>query len=99
MFGSIGIGEILVILAVALLVLGPDKLPGVMRSAGKILGDLRRASGEFQRTFNADIAPPPPPPSGEKDAEFFVPSVSRSRSRKIRAASPRLKAGKNTEPQ
>lgn len=53
---NIGGLELLVILAVALLVLGPDKLPGFMRSAGKTLGQFRKASTEFQRTMNVDLA-------------------------------------------
>lgn len=56
MFSSIGGLEILVILVVALLVLGPDHLPRVMRTAGKTFGQLRRMSTEFQRTMNAELA-------------------------------------------
>ena len=56
MFGSIGGLEILVILVVGLLVLGPDHLPRAMRAAGKTLGELRRASTEFQRTINTELA-------------------------------------------
>lgn len=36
--------EIILILAVALVVLGPEKLPEVMRMAGKVLRELRLAS-------------------------------------------------------
>lgn len=43
MFG-IGIPELLVILVVALIVLGPQRLPEVARSLGKGLGELRRAA-------------------------------------------------------
>lgn len=53
---NLGGMEILVILVVALLVLGPEKLPSVMRSVGKAVGELRRASTEFQRTMNAELA-------------------------------------------
>lgn len=53
---NLGGGEILVIFVVALLVLGPDKLPRFMRTAGKALGDLRRASTDFQRTMNLELA-------------------------------------------
>lgn len=43
MFG-IGIPELLVILVVALIVLGPQRLPEVARALGKGLGELRRAA-------------------------------------------------------
>ncbi|MDL2271462.1 Sec-independent protein translocase protein TatB [Desulfovibrio sp. OttesenSCG-928-I05] len=56
MFSSIGGLEILVILVVALLVLGPDHLPRFMRTAGKTVGQLRRMSTEFQRTMNVELA-------------------------------------------
>jgi Tat protein translocase TatB subunit len=43
MFG-IGITELLVILVVALIVLGPQRLPEVAKALGKGLAELRRAS-------------------------------------------------------
>jgi sec-independent protein translocase protein TatB len=46
---NIGGGEVLVILLIALIVLGPDKLPNAARQAGKYLGDFRRMSTGFQR--------------------------------------------------
>ena len=52
---NLGGMEIVVILIVALLVLGPDKLPGVMRTLGKALGELRKTSAEFQRTMSTEI--------------------------------------------
>ncbi len=48
MFG-LGFSEVLVILVVALLVLGPEKLPGVAKSIGKTLGQLQRGLDEFKR--------------------------------------------------
>lgn len=39
---SLSPAKILVILVVALVVLGPDKLPGVARQLGALWGDLRR---------------------------------------------------------
>ncbi len=53
---NLGGMEILVILVVALLVLGPDKLPNVMRTIGKAMGELRRVSTEFQRTIHTEAA-------------------------------------------
>ena len=40
----------------ALLVLGPERLPEVARIIGRIYGQLRRASEEFQNTIRQDIS-------------------------------------------
>lgn len=45
---NIGAGELVVILLVALLVLGPDKLPSTARTIGKTLTQLRRLSSGFE---------------------------------------------------
>jgi TatA/E family protein of Tat protein translocase len=50
MFG-IGMTELLVILAIALVVLGPKKLPEIARSLGRGLAEFRRASSEMRREF------------------------------------------------
>ena len=55
MFG-IGSTELLVILLVALVVLGPKSLASVSRSLGKAMGEFRRVSTDFQRTLNAEVA-------------------------------------------
>ncbi len=49
MFG-IGFTELLLVLVVALLVLGPDKLPEVARSAAKAYNELRRTGLDLKRT-------------------------------------------------
>ncbi|AAS95522.1 Sec-independent protein translocase protein TatB [Nitratidesulfovibrio vulgaris] len=54
MFG-IGSTELLVILVVALIVLGPKSLPQMARTLGKALGEFRRVSTDFQRTLNAEV--------------------------------------------
>ena len=46
--GSIGGAEILLVLVVALIVLGPTRLPDAARSLGKALGEFRRMSAGFQ---------------------------------------------------
>jgi Tat protein translocase TatB subunit len=54
MFG-IGIPEIMLILVIALIVLGPERMPQVARDLGKVVGDLRRTSDELRDEFlNAD---------------------------------------------
>ena len=55
MFG-LGAGELLLIVAVALVVLGPDHLPKVLRSVGRTLGELRRASTDMQRVVHSELA-------------------------------------------
>lgn len=55
MFG-IGSTELLVILVVALIVLGPKSLASVSRTLGKAMGEFRRVSTDFQRTLNVEAA-------------------------------------------
>jgi Tat protein translocase TatB subunit len=54
-FGNLGGGEILVILLVALLVLGPTKLPEVARQAGRAMSELRKVTAGFQREFHSAL--------------------------------------------
>jgi sec-independent protein translocase protein TatB len=53
MFGM-GMGELLLILVVALLVVGPDKLPQAAKAIGKGIRDFRRHSQELQSTLEQD---------------------------------------------
>ena len=62
MFG-IGMPELLVILVVALIVLGPKRLPEIARSLGRGMAEFRKASNEFTRTLSASIEEPPPQPA------------------------------------
>ena len=55
--------ELLVILVVALLVLGPKRLPEVARSLGRGLAEFRRASSELRQSLTA---PPDEKPAEEK---------------------------------
>lgn len=50
MFG-IGTSEILVILLIALLILGPKEIPTVARTIGRGLRQLERAKNEFRETI------------------------------------------------
>ncbi len=54
MFG-IGMPELLVILVVALLVLGPKRLPEMARSLGRGMAEFRRASSELRSTLQAPL--------------------------------------------
>lgn len=56
MFG-IGTGELLLLLVIALLVLGPERMPKLARDVGKTMADLRKTSDELRSEFlNADKA-------------------------------------------
>lgn len=44
-------GKLLIIGVVALVVIGPKELPGVLRQVGQAVGKLRRMAGEFQGQF------------------------------------------------
>jgi sec-independent protein translocase protein TatA len=50
MFG-IGMPELIIILVIALIVIGPQKLPDLARSLGKGLGEFRRATEDFKRNI------------------------------------------------
>jgi sec-independent protein translocase protein TatB len=51
MFG-IGTTEVMLILVVALLVIGPSKLPDVARALGKGMAEFRRMSSDVKRTID-----------------------------------------------
>ncbi len=54
MFG-IGTSEILVILLIALLVIGPSKLPEIARALGKALAEFRRVSTDVKRQIDLEV--------------------------------------------
>lgn len=65
MFG-IGTGELLLLLVIALIVLGPERMPKLARDVGRALAEFRRTSDELREEFlNADkllTAEPAQPP-------------------------------------
>jgi Tat protein translocase TatB subunit len=53
---SLGSTELLFILVIALIFFGPRKLPKISRSLGKSIADFRRASEDFKRTWEREVA-------------------------------------------
>ena len=60
---NVGGGDLLVIMLIALIVLGPRRLPDAAKQVGRVVGDLRRISSGFQQelkdAFDTDDAPTP----------------------------------------
>ena len=68
---NVGGPEVLIILVVALVVLGPSKLPEAARQVGKAMAEFRRMSSGFQAELRDALNEPidttpatPPPPVG-----------------------------------
>ena len=72
MFG-LGFWEISVILIIALVVLGPKKLPELAKSLGKGIREFRNATEDFKSTMDSELhkpeqqreLPKPQPPAGQ----------------------------------
>ena len=52
---GLGMGEILLILVIALVVFGPRKLPELGKSLGQAMSQFRRASDDFKRTWEQEV--------------------------------------------
>ncbi len=53
---DLGFGEMLVIAVLVIVFVGPDGLPDMMRVLGRFYAQVRRASDDLRRTFNAEVA-------------------------------------------
>jgi len=77
---NVGGGELLIILLVVLIVLGPDKLPETARKIGNVVGEVRRMSMGFQdemRSAMHDVTRSQPPrPSLEPVTDDAAASTS-----------------------
>jgi Tat protein translocase TatB subunit len=54
-FESIGTSELILIGIIALIFLGPRKLPQIARTVGKTMADLRNTTQEFRSTWEREV--------------------------------------------
>ena len=79
---NISATELLVIAVVALLVLGPDKLPDAMRKLGRATRELKRITSGFEAELRdalsdpVEASPPPSSPSATDVADAATPTVA-----------------------
>jgi Tat protein translocase TatB subunit len=102
MFG-VGPEELVLLLIIALIVLGPERMPKVARDIGRVVGDLRRTSDELREEFlnadklldkAADAATPVPSIPATVQTNEGAPPVEGETAfdREMREAKDRLKA-------
>ena len=86
--------ELVIILVIALLILGPGKLPDVGAALGKSIREFRKASSDLGDSIKVDTSPLPPPqeappapapavapPTAELPGAPVVPTASSTGSR------------------
>jgi TatA/E family protein of Tat protein translocase len=75
---NIGPLELVIILVIALLILGPGKLPDVGAALGKSIREFRKASSDVQEAVNVnvDTSPLPPTPVAPPAAPAPAPAVT-----------------------
>jgi TatA/E family protein of Tat protein translocase len=67
-FEFLGTTELLVIAVVALVLFGPRKLPEIGRTVGKAIGEFKRASDDFKRTWEYEVEIERRKPAAEEPA-------------------------------
>jgi sec-independent protein translocase protein TatA len=56
---SLGFGEIVIILVIALIIFGPKRLPEMGRTVGRSLKEFRRAAADLRAELDADVEEEP----------------------------------------
>ncbi len=80
--------ELVIILVIALLILGPGKLPDVGAALGKSIKEFRKASSDVQESVKVDTSPLPATPPAATVAPAAVAEVAASPVAAAPAAAP-----------
>lgn len=78
---NIGAPELIIILVIALLILGPGKLPEVGASIGKSIREFRKASSDLSDSVKVDTSPLPANPPAAAPAAADAPASTEAATR------------------
>jgi Tat protein translocase TatB subunit len=94
MFG-LGMPEIFLILAIALIVIGPKKLPDLAKTLGRAMGEFKRSAQDFKKSIDIDttLKDMDPPASDLKDV---IREVNKEKQEVVKPVDP-IKPGESTE--
>jgi TatA/E family protein of Tat protein translocase len=94
---SLGSTELLFILAIALIFFGPRKLPQLARSMGKGLAEFRKASDDFKRTWEREVALESAS-TGDEHSIYTPPELHEGADANVATADPNLTPDPQLEP-
>jgi sec-independent protein translocase protein TatA len=78
---NIGAPELIIILVIALLILGPGKLPEVGSSIGKAIREFRKASSDLSDSVKVETTPLPADPPAAAPTTADAPASSEAATR------------------
>lgn len=92
-FPNIGPGELILILIIALVVLGPGKLPDVAASLGKSVREFRKAATDVTDAGKLDAPPAPAAPAAQAPVATPAPPLAPPAEASTTDAEPAAPAG------
>ncbi|MGH7783261.1 MAG: Sec-independent protein translocase protein TatB, partial [Candidatus Binatia bacterium] len=100
-FESIGTQELLLIGIVALIFLGPRRMPEMARKLGKLMSDFRNMTSDFKSTWEREVnfedeeraiktgePPPPPPARPQNDTMPAIPEIKEIDAEQVKSMFP-----------
>lgn len=63
---DVGFGEIVLVLVIALIVAGPERLPGIVRTVGLWTGRAKAVARQLREEFEREVARTTEEPEGER---------------------------------